>query len=171
MIVELSSSQRRVLRAAAHTLNPVVSVAQQGLSPTVLAEIEIALNSHELIKIRVYGEDRAIREALMAQICEAVSAAPVQHIGNILVIWRKKPEVEAAEPKRPRAPNLKGVRKAERVEGKTAAKSPARTSARSSTSKTPAPPSRYRTSTTRSAGAATAARRRVTTGGKGRGGR
>ncbi len=169
MIVELSSSQRRALRAAAHSLNPVVAVAQQGLSPTVLAEIECALSAHELIKIRVYGEDRAVRETLMTQICEAVNAAPVQHIGNILVIWRKKPEAEAAEPKRPRAPDLKGVRKAERVEGKTAAKAPARPrSARPATGKSPAP-SRSRSG--RTEGAATASRRRTTTAGKGRGGR
>jgi putative YhbY family RNA-binding protein len=123
MIVELSSAERRALRAAAHSLQPVVSVAQQGLSPSVLAEIERSLEAHGLIKIRVFGEDRAQREALFTQICEAASAAPVQHIGNILVIWRQKPESAPKVTARPKAaPRNTRLRKAERVESKARGK-------------------------------------------------
>ena len=91
-MTELTPVQRRALRAQAHHLNPVVSVAGNGLSPSVLAEIERNLDAHELIKVRVYGEDRDARDAIMAEVCERTGAANVQHIGNILVLWRKAPE-------------------------------------------------------------------------------
>ena len=119
MIVELTPIQRRALRAAAHSLNPVVAIAQQGLSPTVLAEIDRSLAAHELIKIRVYGEERDLREALLKEVCETLNAAPVQHIGNILVIWRKKPDEEAKPAAKPAHPRISSrTRKAERVEKK-----------------------------------------------------
>lgn len=88
-MIPLSATRRRELRAAAHHLNPVVSVAGNGLSASVVAEIDQALRSHELIKVRVYGEDRDNRAALMEAICTQVAALAVQHIGNILVLWRE----------------------------------------------------------------------------------
>jgi RNA-binding protein len=101
---QLSPARRRELRAAAHHLNPVVSVAGKGLSATVVAEIDRALATHELIKVRIYGEDRAVRASLMEAICQQVSAVAVQHIGNLLVLWREKPAdagraEEAAQPR------------------------------------------------------------------------
>ncbi|MBT0960745.1 ribosome assembly RNA-binding protein YhbY [Denitromonas iodatirespirans] len=90
-MTDLTPAQRRELRARAHHLNPVVSVAGNGLSPSVLAEIDQNLKAHELIKVRVYGEDRDARSQLMADICEQTGAASVQHIGNILVLWREAP--------------------------------------------------------------------------------
>lgn len=89
--MELTPSQRRALRARAHSLHPVVAISRNGLTPTVLSEIERSLAAHELIKIRVFGAERDEREALLAQVCGAVQAAPVQHIGNILVIFREPP--------------------------------------------------------------------------------
>jgi putative YhbY family RNA-binding protein len=81
----------------------VVSVASHGLTAGVMAEIDRALTSHELIKVRIYGEDRASRTDLMATICEQLAAEPVQHIGNILVLWREKPaESPAAAPQAPK---------------------------------------------------------------------
>ena len=105
-MTDLTPVQRRALRARAHHLNPVVSVAGNGLSPSVLAEINHALTAHELIKVRVYGEDRDARQQLMAEICEQTGAASVQHIGNILVLWREAPadEKPAAEVKKKPAP-------------------------------------------------------------------
>lgn len=98
-MTQLSPARRRELRAAAHHLNPVVSVAGNGLSPSVVAEIDRALGIHALVKVRVYGEDRAARTTLMDAICQQVMAQPVQHIGNILVLWREKPEeVEPSTP-------------------------------------------------------------------------
>ena len=88
----LTPAGRRALRARAHALSPVVMVGGEGLSPNVLAEIERGLKSHELIKIRVLGEDRGGREGLLEEICARTGASAVQHIGKILVIHRKNPE-------------------------------------------------------------------------------
>jgi putative YhbY family RNA-binding protein len=101
---ELSPSERRSLRARAHSLHPVVAIGHGGLTETVLAEIDRSLKAHELIKVRVFGVERAAREALLAQICEAVDGAPVQHIGNVLVVFREKPQEPAAEAKPGRKP-------------------------------------------------------------------
>lgn len=104
--IELTPARRRSLRASAHPLHPVVIVGEAGLTTPVLAEIERSLKSHELIKIKVAGDGRARRESLLAEICEALSAAPVQHIGKILVIYREKPEPEPEQPA-PRKPRAK----------------------------------------------------------------
>lgn len=94
-MIELTSSQRRTLRARAHSLHPVASVSQNGLSEAVLAEIDRGLKAHELIKVRIYGVERIEREALLAEICTRLDAAPVQHIGNVLVVYRTNPEAPA----------------------------------------------------------------------------
>ena len=91
-MLTITAEERRALRARAHALNPVVSISQNGLSDAVLKEISNSLDSHELIKIRVYGDDRAAREGYMTSICEQLGAAPVQQIGKLLVIWRPAPE-------------------------------------------------------------------------------
>ncbi|HRM69681.1 MAG TPA: ribosome assembly RNA-binding protein YhbY, partial [Thauera phenylacetica] len=93
-MTELTPAERSDLRARAHHLNPVVTVAGNGLTPAVLAEIERALQAHELIKVKVQGAEREQREALMQELCTAVDAAPVQHIGSILVVWRARREDE-----------------------------------------------------------------------------
>lgn len=95
-MIEISPGDRRALRSAAHHLNPVVSIAANGLTPSVQAEIERSLQAHELIKVKVHGIERAERELLLAQVCNALEAAPVQHIGTILVIWRKRRETESS---------------------------------------------------------------------------
>lgn len=97
-MTELTAAQRRDLRARAHHLNPVVTVAGNGLSATVLAEIERSLQAHELIKVKTQGIERAQRDTLMETLCASLEAAPVQHIGNILVLWRARRETEASPP-------------------------------------------------------------------------
>ncbi|MCP5269577.1 MAG: YhbY family RNA-binding protein [Zoogloeaceae bacterium] len=87
-MLQLTTDERRALRARAHGLNPVVSISQNGLSEAVLKEIDNSLNSHELIKIRVYGDDRELRDGYLTQICDTLVAAPVQHIGKLLVVFR-----------------------------------------------------------------------------------
>jgi RNA-binding protein YhbY len=88
----------------------VVSIGQHGLTPAVLHEIDVNLNAHELIKVRVYHDDRHARESLLARICAELEAAPVQHIGKLLIVWRPHPEkpIEAAKSapqvRRPRTP-------------------------------------------------------------------
>ncbi|MDD3675546.1 MAG: ribosome assembly RNA-binding protein YhbY [Thauera propionica] len=91
-MIELTPVQRRDLRARAHHLNPVVTIAGNGLTPTVVAEIERSLQAHELIKVKVQGTEREQRDALMSELCATLDAAPVQHIGNILVVWRQRRE-------------------------------------------------------------------------------
>ncbi|KXB30928.1 RNA-binding protein [Dechloromonas denitrificans] len=85
---QLSSIERRELRARAHNLDPVVSIAENGLTESVLKEIDINLKAHQLIKIRVYGDSRENRIAYLEQICAELDAAPVQHIGKLLIVWR-----------------------------------------------------------------------------------
>jgi putative YhbY family RNA-binding protein len=87
-MLQLSSGERRELRARAHALNPVVSIAENGLTDGVLKEIDVNLTAHELIKIRVYGDSRDDRLAYLEKICSELGAAPVQHIGKLLVIFR-----------------------------------------------------------------------------------
>src|SRR4030095_13799943 len=87
----LKPVERRALRAKAHPLHPVVIVGHNGLTPAVLHEIDVNLLAHELIKIRVFSDDRDDREALLARICGDLDAAPVQHLGKILTIWRPAP--------------------------------------------------------------------------------
>lgn len=90
----LSPAQRKTLKSQAHRLHPVVTIGDKGLTDAVLREIDAGLRSHELIKVRVASADREERESCLARICEALAAAPVQHIGKILVIWRERPALE-----------------------------------------------------------------------------
>lgn len=102
---ELSPIERRALRAAAHHLNPVVAIAGNGLSPAVLKEIDASLRAHALIKVKLHGIERDDRAALLDQICTELDCAPVQSIGNVLVLWRPKPEgvEDAPQPGRRKA--------------------------------------------------------------------
>lgn len=102
-MLQISSDERRSLRARAHGLNPVVSIAQSGLTDAVLKEIDVSLKAHELIKIRVYNDNRDEREAFLATICEELGAASVQHIGKLLVVWRPAPDDESDAPAKPKA--------------------------------------------------------------------
>ena len=109
---ELTPAERRALRARAHPLHPVIMIGGAGLTPAVLNEIDIALKSHELIKVRVPGADRSARGALIDKICAALGASPVQHIGKILVIFRPRPEPVEPKPvpRRGRRPKFRPKR-------------------------------------------------------------
>ncbi len=91
MPVSLTPADRQALKARAHALDPVVLVGDAGLTPTVLAEVERALVAHELIKVRVAGDDRDARLAIRDRIVAELDAAPVQTIGKLLVFYREKP--------------------------------------------------------------------------------
>ena len=93
--IELTTAERRAHRADAHHLDPVVMIGNDGLTPAVVKEADAALKAHGLIKVRVLGDDRAAREAIFAQLCDQLSAAPIQHIGKLLVLWRPIPEKES----------------------------------------------------------------------------
>ncbi|SJM95792.1 putative RNA-binding protein [Crenothrix polyspora] len=87
----MQAIDRKKFKAQAHTLNPVVMIGQAGLTGAVLAEIELALNSHELIKVRIRAE-RDERKKLSEKICQDTGATLIQCIGQITVIYRVKPE-------------------------------------------------------------------------------
>ena len=88
----LSSAERRALKARAHHLRPTVIVGEAGATAAVLKEIDRSLASHELIKVRMRDGDRTGCRRLMDQICDALAAFPVQHIGRTLVIYRPRPD-------------------------------------------------------------------------------
>lgn len=90
--IQLTPAQRKVHRAEAHHLDPVVMIGGDGLTPAVIKEADAALNAHGLIKIRVLGDDRVAREAMYQQLADQLDAAPIQHIGKLLVLWRPIPE-------------------------------------------------------------------------------
>jgi len=92
----LTPAERRDLRAKAHHLEPVVMIGQHGLTPQVLHEIDLALLAHELIKVKVLGDDREVRNAILDQAVAALDCAPVQHVGKIFVLWRSNPEIAKA---------------------------------------------------------------------------
>lgn len=87
-MLQLSADQCRHLRSLAHHLNPVVMIGSNGLTESVMREIAINLDAHELIKIRVLGDDREARVQFMEQICTELEACPVQHLGKLLLIFR-----------------------------------------------------------------------------------
>lgn len=97
--IQLTTAERKALRADAHHLDPVVMIGGDGLTPAVLKEADAALKAHGLIKVRVLGDDRAAREEMYNQICDKLDAAPIQHIGKLLVLWRPVPDKAPAEPK------------------------------------------------------------------------
>jgi len=111
-MLPLTPAERRALRARAHHLHPVIMIGGAGLTPAVLKEIELALKSHELIKVRAPGKDRGARAGLIGEICAALGASPVQHIGKILVIFRPRPEPEEPKPmpRRGRKPKFRPKR-------------------------------------------------------------
>jgi putative YhbY family RNA-binding protein len=97
----LTRDERLRLRARAHHLNPVVLLGAAGLTEAVFSETDRALAAHELIKVRIPGDDREEREAICVQLAERLGAARVQVIGKLLVLYRPRPEEK--EPARPAA--------------------------------------------------------------------
>ena len=95
----MNTKQISHLRGLAHKLNPVVMIGNNGLTPSVLQEIENSLNAHELIKIKVFGDDREARVAMLEEICEKTGATKVHHIGKQLVIYRKAETAKIVIPK------------------------------------------------------------------------
>ncbi len=91
-MTELTKEQRKFLRAQAHHLKPVVMIGNAGLTEAVINEAARALAAHELIKVRVLNEDRAAREAWLAELCQQLDCAPVQHIGKLLLIYKPAEE-------------------------------------------------------------------------------
>jgi putative YhbY family RNA-binding protein len=95
--IQLNPAQRREQRANAHHLDPVVLIGGDGLTPAVQKEVDSALNAHGLIKVRVFSDDRTAREQIYQTLADELSAAPIQHIGKLLVLWRPQPDKQKSE--------------------------------------------------------------------------
>ena len=89
--LQLSPAERKHLRGQAHHLEPVVLIGAEGLSPAVLKEADSALKAHGLIKVRMFSDQREERMRALEHLADALGAAPVQHIGKLLVLWRPIP--------------------------------------------------------------------------------
>lgn len=85
----MNSKQISYLRGLAHSLNPVVMIGNNGLTESVLKEIDVNLNAHELIKIKVMGDDRELRKHMLEEICAKTNSIAVHHIGKQLVVYRQ----------------------------------------------------------------------------------
>lgn len=90
----MNTKEILALKARAHHLNPVVMIGQNGLTDAVIRETDAALTAHELIKIRVLGDERNERVEIAEMLCSRLDAELVQHIGKLLVLYRKNPEKE-----------------------------------------------------------------------------
>ena len=95
--IQLTPSERKDKRADAHHLAPVVLIGGEGLTPAVVKETDAALNAHGLIKVRVFSDQRETRDAMFATLADRLNAAPIQHIGKLLVLWRPIPEKVKSE--------------------------------------------------------------------------
>ena len=96
--IQLTPAQRKEQRALAHHLDPVVMVGSDGLTPAVKKETSAALDAHGLIKVRVLSDDRSAREGMFQALSDELGAAPIQHIGKLLVLWRPVPPKEKETP-------------------------------------------------------------------------
>ncbi|MDD9195905.1 ribosome assembly RNA-binding protein YhbY [Aliivibrio sp. S3MY1] len=86
--MNLSTKQKQHLKGLAHNLKPVVMMGSNGLTEAVVAEIEIALNHHELIKVKIASEDRDTKQLIVEAIIRETEAEKVQVIGKTLVLFR-----------------------------------------------------------------------------------
>jgi putative YhbY family RNA-binding protein len=86
--IQLTPAERREHRANAHHLDPVVMIGGDGLTAAVQKEVDAALSAHGLIKVRILGDDRAARDQIYQKLADELEAAPIQHIGKLIVLWR-----------------------------------------------------------------------------------
>lgn len=96
---QLSSKHISHLRALGHGLSPVVMIGNHGLSEKVLHEIDVSLKAHELIKIRIHGDDRALRTQMLDEICAKTGSVAVHHIGKLLLVYRAADKPRIVFPK------------------------------------------------------------------------
>jgi RNA-binding protein len=92
MATALTNAQKRYLRGLAHDLKPIVLVGAKGVTPGVQAELDLALDQHELIKVRVAAGDRDERDAWIGQLLEASGAGLAGRIGHVAILYRRRAE-------------------------------------------------------------------------------
>jgi RNA-binding protein len=91
MAPTLTSKERAHLKSRAHALEPVVHIGGSGVTDAVVAEVDRALTAHELIKVKIGGDDRAARVAVGEALCERTDAAAVHRVGKVVILWRPRP--------------------------------------------------------------------------------
>jgi RNA-binding protein len=96
-VFDLTNPQKRHLKALAHPRKPVIIVGDSGITPAVIREIALALDHHELIKIRVNADDREAREIMILDLCAETGAALVQRIGHIATLFRRNHDAPRIE--------------------------------------------------------------------------
>jgi RNA-binding protein len=87
----LSDAQRKYLRRLGHDRNPIVLIGNPGLSPNLIAEMDRALNVHELVKVRARVGDREVRDEILAELARATRSEVVQRIGHVALYYRRHP--------------------------------------------------------------------------------
>lgn len=90
MTVALSNAQKRYLRGLAHDLKPVILVGAKGVSDGLISELQLALEHHELVKVKIAAEDRETRDSWIVELAEKSDAALVTRIGNVAVLYRRR---------------------------------------------------------------------------------
>ena len=90
--MSLPKNQLKFLRGLCHSLNPVIMIGQKGLTDEVINELNLALDHHELVKIKIAMDDREARHAMVASICEKSHSEAVQEIGKTVSVYRLNTE-------------------------------------------------------------------------------
>ena len=88
----LTAAQTRFLRGQAHDLKALLQIGNKGVTPAFIAELDAVLEQHELIKVKVAGEDRDARDSMIDDLADKVDAALVQRIGHTAVLYRPSKE-------------------------------------------------------------------------------
>lgn len=88
----MHNTLKKALKAQAHNLHPFILMGGKGLTPNLIAETDSALTIHELIKVKLMGEDKLERRAIAAQLCTATQSELVQIVGHIATLYRKNPD-------------------------------------------------------------------------------
>jgi RNA-binding protein len=95
----MNTSAKNQFKTQAHHLKPVIIVGSQGVTDPLIKETDNALNTHELIKVKVNAEDKSGRKDIAMALCDALKAEFIQLIGSIAIIYRKKKEAPAKKAK------------------------------------------------------------------------
>ena len=101
MPVALTAAQTRFLRGQAHDLKALLQIGNKGVTPAFLAELDAVLEQHELVKVKVAGEDREARDAMIGELAEKADAALVQRIGHTATLYRparERPQIVLPRP-------------------------------------------------------------------------
>lgn len=93
MFQQLSNSQQRYLRGLSHGLKPVIMIGGKGLTEAVQAELDLALDHHELLKVKIAADSREARDEIVAELVLRSRSNLVQRIGNIATLFRRSKEL------------------------------------------------------------------------------